>query len=139
MEYVCDAPNNRTWFRLLTEGEAVAESLEMRHAVEKHYRRERERAAESFHPTSTVFIEQDISKEAHIRRSMPLFLTLRDEDGKALVTAMLPPEGKRGGRLHHRRARQRRSLSRTCATPSRRWAIILASRWTARSCYPYRR
>jgi hypothetical protein len=28
---------------------------------------------------------------------MPLFLTLRDEDGKALVTAMLPPNGKKGG------------------------------------------
>ncbi len=25
MEYVCDAPNDRTWFRLVTEGEAVAE------------------------------------------------------------------------------------------------------------------
>ena len=43
MEYVCDASHNRTWFRLVTEGEAVAKSLEMRHAVEKHYRRERER------------------------------------------------------------------------------------------------
>jgi hypothetical protein len=50
MEYVCDAPRKRTWFRLLTEGEAIAESLEMRHAVEKHYRRERERAIDSFHP-----------------------------------------------------------------------------------------
>jgi hypothetical protein len=101
MEYVCDAPNNRTWFRLLTEGEAVSESLDMRHAVEKHYRRERERAADSFHPLSTVFFEQEIGKEDHIKRSMPLFLTLRDEEGKALVTAMLPPQGKgsqgRGG------------------------------------------
>ena len=26
---------------------------------------------------------------------MPLFLTLRDEDGNTLVTAMLPPGGKR--------------------------------------------
>ncbi|HET6608227.1 MAG TPA: hypothetical protein VFG62_16245 [Rhodopila sp.] len=94
MEYVCDAPNNRTWFRLLTEGEAVAESLDMRHAVEKHYRRERERAADSFHPLSTVFFEQEIGKEDHIKRAMPLFLTLRDEEGKALVTAMLPPQGK---------------------------------------------
>ena len=67
----------------------------MRHAVEKHFRRERERAAESFRSLSTVFIEQDIGKEAHIRRSMPLFLTLRDMDGKTLVTAMLPPGGKR--------------------------------------------
>jgi hypothetical protein len=98
MEYVCDAPNNLTWFRLMTEGEAVAESLDMRHAVEKHYRRERERAAESFQPSASVmFIEQDINKEAHIRRAMPLFMTLRDEDGKALVTAMLPPKGKTSG------------------------------------------
>ncbi|HEX3990097.1 MAG TPA: hypothetical protein VHX39_02865, partial [Acetobacteraceae bacterium] len=94
MEYVCDAPNNRTWFRLLTEGEAIAESQDMRHAVEKHYRRERERAIDSFHPLTSVFIEQDIGKEDHIRRAMPLFLTLRDEDGKALVTAMLPAKGK---------------------------------------------
>ena len=97
MEYVCDAPRNRTWFRLLTEGEAVAESLEMRHAVEKHYRRERERAIDSFHPSTSVFIEQDINKEDHIRRSMPMFLTLRDEEGKPLVTAMLPPKGKGSG------------------------------------------
>ena len=97
MEYVCDAPRNRTWFRLMTEGEAVAESLEMYHAVEKHYRRERERAVDAFHPTTSVFIEQDINKEDHIRRAMPLFLTLRDQDGKALVTAMLPPKDKVGG------------------------------------------
>jgi hypothetical protein len=97
MEYVCDAPRNRTWFRLVTEGEAVAESLDMHHAVEKHYRRERERAVDAFHPTTSVFIEQDINKEDHIRRAMPLFLTLRDQDGKALVTAMLPPKGKQGG------------------------------------------
>ena len=82
MEYVCDAPRSRTWFRLLTEGEAVAESLEMHHAVEKYYRRERERAVDGFHPTTSVFIEQDINKEDHIRRAMPLFLTLRDQTGR---------------------------------------------------------
>ena len=67
MEYVCDAPGNRTWFRIVTEGEAAAESEAMRHAVEKHFRRERERAVESFRPMTNVFIEQDIGKEAHIR------------------------------------------------------------------------
>ncbi|HQT77270.1 MAG: hypothetical protein B7Z80_24850 [Rhodospirillales bacterium 20-64-7] len=97
MEYVCDAPHNRTWFRLMTEGEAISESLEMKHAVEKHYRRERDRAAEAFQPRTSVFIEQDIGKEDHIRRSMPMFLTLRDEDGKALVTAMLPQKGRGQG------------------------------------------
>jgi hypothetical protein len=97
MEYVCDAPHDRTWFRLVSEAEAVAESLEMRHAVEKHYRREREKAAESFRPVSSAFIEQDIGKEAHIQREMPLFMTLRNQDGEALVTAMLPPRGRGGG------------------------------------------
>ena len=66
----------------------------MHHAVEKHYRRERERAVDSYQPTTTVYIEQDIGKESYIQRTMPLFLTLRDQDGVALVTAMLPP-GKR--------------------------------------------
>src|ERR1700728_2342609 len=96
MEYVCDAPRNRTWFRIVTAGEAAGESLEMRHTVEKYYRRERERAIDAFHPSTSVFIEQDINKEAHIRRAMPLFLTLRNQDGKALATAMLPPKGKKG-------------------------------------------
>jgi hypothetical protein len=95
MEYVCDAPGGRTWFRLVTEGEAAAESDAMRHAVEKHYRRERERAAESFRPISTVFFEQEIGKESYIQRTMPLFLSLKDENGTSLVTAMLPPGGKR--------------------------------------------
>jgi hypothetical protein len=94
MEYICDAPNGRTWFRLMTEVEAANESAEMRHAVEKHYRRDLERAADSYRPLTTVFIEQDIGKKAHINRTMPLFLTLRDEDGKPLVTAMLPPGGR---------------------------------------------
>ena len=97
MDYVCDAPKDRTWFRLMTEGEAVAESLSMHHAVEKHYRRERERAADSYQPNTTVYIEQDIGKESYIQRTMPLFLTLRDQEGYALVTAMLPPKNRPEG------------------------------------------
>ena len=97
MDYVCDAPDDETWFRIVTEAEAAAESAALAHAVEKHFRREWERAAESFRPLTTVFIEQDIGKCDHIKRSMPLFLTLRNQDGEALVTAMLPPGGKPGG------------------------------------------
>jgi hypothetical protein len=67
----------------------------MRHAVEKYFRREWEKAADSFHPLTNVFIEQDIGKAAHIQREMPMFLTLRDQDGAPLVTAMLPPGGRR--------------------------------------------
>jgi hypothetical protein len=99
MEYVCDAPNDLTWFRLVNEAEAARESQEMRHAVEKHFRREWERAAESYQPTTSVYIEQDINKQAHIQRTMPLFLTLRNQDGEPLVTAMLPPRGSTGGSI----------------------------------------
>lgn len=94
MRFVVDAPNGKSWFRLETEAEAVQESQLMRHAVEKHFRLEREKAIQSYHPVSKSFIEQDIGLNAHIQRAMPLFLTLRDQDGKAHVTAMLPPGGK---------------------------------------------
>jgi hypothetical protein len=138
MEYVCDAPHNRTWFRLVTEGEAVAESLEMRHAVEKHYRRERERAADTFHPTTSVFIEQDINKEAHIRKAMPQFLTLRDQDGNALVTAMLPPSGRQGGGciiVGPNNADPYPDHSDAITALARHFGITL----DRSSCYPYRR
>lgn len=94
MEYICDAPEGKTWFRILTEAEVIAESREMRHAVAKHFRIHREAAAKSFKPVSTVFFEQAIGLEAHIKREMPVFLTLRDTDGVGLATAMLPPGGK---------------------------------------------
>jgi hypothetical protein len=94
MRYVCDAPGGNTWFRLETPDEAAAESLAMRHAVEKHFRREMEKATRSYQPGSKPFIEQEIGLKAHILREMPLFLTLRDPEGTALVTAMLPPGGK---------------------------------------------
>jgi hypothetical protein len=94
MRFVVDAPNGKTWFRLETEGEAAQESQLMRHAVEKHFRIEREKAVQSYQPVSRSFIEQDIGLKAHIQRAMPLFLTLRDQDGNAHVTAMLPPTGK---------------------------------------------
>lgn len=94
MRYICDAPGGRTWFRLETEGEAEAESDTMRHAVEKYYRREQEKATQSFRPRSTVFFEQEIGLKDHVQREMPLFLTLRDENGSPLVTAMIPPVGR---------------------------------------------
>jgi hypothetical protein len=94
MEYVCDAPDEKTWFRIVTEGEAIAESQEMGHAVEKYFRRDWKKAAESFKPVSSVFFEQAIGLEAHVKREMPLFLTLRNSEGTALATAMLPPGGR---------------------------------------------
>ena len=94
MRYVVDAPNGKTWFRLETETEAVRESELMRHAVEKYFRLEREKAAQTYQPVSKTFFEQEIGLNAHIQREMPFFLTLRDQDGNAHVTAMLPPGGK---------------------------------------------
>ncbi len=94
MRYVCDAPDSKTWFRIETEAEAAAESEMMHHAVEKYFRKEREKAAASFQPISKVFFEQEIGLKAHVQREMPLFLTLRADDGTPLATAMLPPGGK---------------------------------------------
>lgn len=94
MKYICDAPGGRTWFRIETEAEAAAEFDEMQHAVEKYFRKEWERATRSYQPTSSIFIEQEIGLKAHLQREMPLFLTLRDDEGHALVTSMLPPGGR---------------------------------------------
>jgi hypothetical protein len=94
MRYVCDAPGDKTWFRIETEAEAAAESDIMRHAVEKFFRKEHEKAAQSYQPISKVYFEQEIGLKAHIQREMPLFLTLRDDEGNALATAMLPPGGR---------------------------------------------
>jgi hypothetical protein len=93
MKYICDVPADRTWFRIETEAEATHESQLMGHAVEKYFRNERDKAAQSFQPASRRLIEQDIGLKAHVQRVMPLFLTLRDGEGKGLVTAMLPPGG----------------------------------------------
>ena len=94
MKYVCDALGGKTWFRIETEAEATVESEGMRHAVEKFFRKEEEKAIQSFQPASKVYFEQEIGLKAHVQREMPLFLTLRDAEGKALATAMLPPNGR---------------------------------------------
>jgi hypothetical protein len=93
MQYVCDVPGSKTWFRIETEGEAARESDAMGHAVEKHFRQAWDAAANSYHSTLSSFVEQNIGLKAHIHRVMPLFLTLRDAEGNALATAMLPPGG----------------------------------------------
>src|SRR5690242_921001 len=93
MKYVCDAPDGKTWFRIETEAEALSESDLMHHAVEKFFRREQDKAMRTYRPPSGVFFEQEIGLKAHLQQEMPLFLTLRDGEGAALATAMLPPGG----------------------------------------------
>jgi len=93
MQYVCDAPP-KTWFRIETEAEAALETRDMDHAVEKYFLQAYEHAAKCYvPPRSAHYIEQNIGLKAHIQRVMPIFLTLRDGEGKALATAMLPPAG----------------------------------------------
>lgn len=100
MRFICDAPNKTTWFGLETEAEAVAESRLMNHAVEKHYRQFRQAAIASYSPSASLaYIERDIGLKDHISVSMPIFLTLRDEQGAGLATAMLPPAGGRADRF----------------------------------------
>lgn len=93
MQFVCDAPDGKTWFRIETEGEAALESQAMNHAVEKYFLRDRDRATQSFTPAQPASIESYIGLDAHIQRTMPIYLTLRDREGDALATAMLPPGG----------------------------------------------
>ncbi len=91
MQYVCDAPGKRTWFRIETDAEAEAETRLMRHAVEKYFHREQLRARRSYQPGQGI--ERDVGLKGHIARTAPLFLTLRADDGEGLATAMLPPSG----------------------------------------------
>src|SRR5260370_28901242 len=70
----------------------------MSHTAEKYFCRDREKVVQSWRSERPNAIERDIGLEAHVQREMPLFLTLRDREGIALTTAMLPPGGKdRGG------------------------------------------
>ncbi|MDZ4775935.1 MAG: hypothetical protein SGJ23_04015 [Alphaproteobacteria bacterium] len=93
MKFVCDAPGGKTWFRIETEAEADAESEIMRHAVAKYFRRERERVIAAWAPpASAPPLERDIGLKDYVARSMPKFLTLRDDEGTGLATAMLAPD-----------------------------------------------
>jgi hypothetical protein len=95
MQYVCDALNGRTWFRLETEAEAEAEAAQMRHTVDKYFRRAEAAAREAYRaPPGAPTFEQAIGLKDHIARSTPLFLTLRADDGEPLATAMLPPQAR---------------------------------------------
>lgn len=94
MLHVCDAPDGKTWFRLENDFEAEQESELMGHAVAKHFAREEKKAEDSFKPASSVPFEANIGRDAHVQREMPMFVTLRNQAGEALVTAMVPPGGR---------------------------------------------
>src|SRR3954471_21126339 len=77
MRYVCDAPGDKTWFRIETQVEAALETQAMSHAVEKYFIQAQERAARSYVAPAGPFIERDIGLKAHIQRAMPMFLEFR--------------------------------------------------------------
>ena len=89
MKYICDAPDGKTWFRLETEIDAEQESSLMDHCVVERFRRERARAIQNCRRQSTMSVGQDVGLERQVRVKMPIFLTLRDRAGAALVTAVL--------------------------------------------------
>lgn len=140
MKYVCDAPDGATWFRIETDAEAAQESALMGHAVDKYFRREKERAIHTYTPTSTRFIERDIGLAAHIQREMQLFLTLRDADGNGLATAMLPPRGQPSGSfgciiVGPKNADPYVGHAEAIAALARHYGLTL----DRERCYPYRR
>lgn len=93
MRFVCDAPGGGAWFAIETIAEAEAEAALMQHAVDRHFARAHTLATATFTSPDPNGIMRDIGLKAHILRTMPLFLTLRDEEGAGLATAMLPPQG----------------------------------------------
>ena len=90
MRFICDAAGGQTWFQIENGAEAAQDSELMRHAVEKHFQRAYEEASQSYDPAGIPYIEQGIRRATHIQRAMRMFFTLRDDQGRALVTAMLP-------------------------------------------------
>jgi len=94
MQFICDAPGQKSWFRIETEGEATLESQLMGHAVEKHFRHAWDAAAATYRSTARSVVEQNIGLRDHVQKTMPVFLTLRDAEGAGLATAMLPPDGR---------------------------------------------
>jgi hypothetical protein len=94
MQFVCEA-SPKTWFRIETEAEATLEARAMNHSVDKYFKQAEEQAIKSYvPPKSGAAFEQSIGRKGHVQKSMPIFLTLRDGEGKPLATAMLPPGGK---------------------------------------------
>ncbi len=94
MKYVCDAPGGKTWFRIETEAEAAVESEDMRHAVEKFFRKEHEKAVQSFQPPSKVYFEQEIGLKAHMQTPSvrwASFTVSRSREAAATPTAATEP------------------------------------------------
>ena len=85
-----------------------------------------------------IWVEGQIAQLSRRPGVATQFLTLRDQDGKALVTAMLPPGGRQGGGciiVGPNNADPYPDHSDAIATLARHFGITL----DRSSCYPYRR
>ena len=95
MQYICDAPEKKAWFRIESSVEAALESAVMKNAIEVQYENALRAAVQTYQPSTRLrFIERNIGLNAHVARTMPMFLTLRDSEGNHLANAMLPPCGR---------------------------------------------
>lgn len=91
MQFICDAPGQKSWFRIETENEAIFEAEAMKVSIDAPFRIERDAAVQSYRPQARLrAIERDIGLGAHVLRTMPIYLTLRDREGTALANAVLP-------------------------------------------------
>jgi hypothetical protein len=98
MQYVCDAPGRKAWFRIESESEAFLEDKAMRNSVEHHFENAKLAAVQKYQPAPHLrWFECDIGLKSYLLRAMPMFLTLRDSDGTPLLNVMLPPCGKDDG------------------------------------------
>ncbi|CAN0490121.1 unnamed protein product, partial [Phaeothamnion confervicola] len=84
--------------------------------------------------------EQKIGLKGHVQKVMPLFLTLRDNEGNGLATAMLPPAGKESKQFRPIIVGAGNSdpypkYGDAIATLGRHYGLTL----DAARCFPYRR
>ena len=116
MQYVCDAPNGKTWFRIETESEAAQESRLMSHTVEKYFRREREKAVPNpWRPERPNAIERDIRPRGPMyseRCRFPPHVARQGGQCSGYSDAATGWQGSRRVPDHHRCRIQCRSLSR---------------------------
>lgn len=98
MQYVCNAPGGKTWFRIESGEEALLEQDALKNSVDVQFENARRTAVQKYQPAPRLHhFERDIGLKAHLMRTMPMFLTLRDREGAPLANAMLPPCGRDDG------------------------------------------
>ena len=138
MKYVCDAPAGKTWFRIETEAEAASESDVMRHAVEKFFRKEQEKATQTLSTAVQGLLRAgDRAQGAHSARDAAVpDLARRRRHAAGHRHAAAGRAGRPQLPADHRRHGERRPLCRARRRDPARWASISASRSSGRAATP---